>query len=364
MQEISVIELEIDQDYFERIKKIVRDNHPLITTTIIEDIYCLERYIIRNKSTKLKGLLDNNIFTRVVYLAKGNKIEEKNINSYRFCCAVMCFFKLGAFTIEPDLALYERTSKNSHSNAIEDLYHFRIADNIHPMGYARLALGLANRFSDEEIENAKSGIDGNFRDTEESNYGKLLDDWKLKYLHLLKITELSKYKLKETERVKKFFEWIVNDCSTSPGSIVFALMFLSPKRPGGIKNINSRDFNKLKNGIKNAAWDLTYITGLRKLSKHQSEATIWFFCSHDELLQKIARNLHLKEGQEVETAMQNLINEFWGKSNDRKVCEYYADMNIAISSNDKKRRQHNEEVRIKIDQMIEDLESKVLSLSS
>lgn len=230
MQEIKAIEFEFDQDYFEPIKEIVRRANPLITSSTIEDIYSLEHYMTRQEDFNLNVLLDNNILTRVIYLAKGNKIPSNETEHYQLCCAIMCFFILGRFNIELNIALYEKTSKNSHSQAIEDLYYFRIADHIHPMGYARLALGLSDEFSYEEIQRAKNIINFNCRDTEESNYGKLLDDWMLKYLHLLKISALSKNTLEDTEKARMFLEWISHDCSTSPGSIIFALLFFSPKR--------------------------------------------------------------------------------------------------------------------------------------
>lgn len=365
MQEICVIEFEFARDYFEPVKKIVRDANPLIASSTIEDIYCLERYMLRQEGLNHNVLMDNNIFTRVVNLAKGNKIPSTEAKDYRFCCAVMCFFILGKFNIEPNIALYERTSKNSHSQAIEDLYYFRVADHIHPMGYARLALGLTNEFSNEEIQSAKKIIDGNFRDTEESNYGKLLDDWKLIYLHLLKVTTLSKNTLEDTENARLFLEWITHDCSTSPGSIIFALLFFSPKRsslPTMIKKINTGNADTLIKGVKNAAWDLTYITKYRKLSKNQSEQTIWFFCSNDNLLKIIARSLYLKEDQKIETAVQSLINDYWGNKKGNKVYEHYKAMEMVISSDKEARIIHNKKIDLQIDQMISELESEILSL--
>ncbi len=365
MQEICVIEFEFAQDYFEPIKKIVRDANPLIASSTIEDIYCLERYMLRQEGLNHNVLIDNNIFTRVVNLAKGNKIPSTETKDYQFCCAVMCFFILGNFNIEPNISLYERTSKNSHSQAIEDLYYFRVADHIHPMGYARLALGLTYEFSNEEIQSAKKIIDGNFRDTEESNYGKLLDDWKLKYLHLLKVTALSKNSLEDTENARIFLEWITHDCSTSPGSIFFALLFFSPKRsslPTMIKKINTGNADTLIKGVKNAAWDLTYITKYRKLSKNHSEQTIWFFCSNDNLLKIIARSLYLKEDQKIETAVQSLINNYWGNKKGNKVYKHYNAMEIVISSDKEARIIHNRKIGLQIDQMISELESEILSL--
>lgn len=364
MQEILIKEFEFANDYFEPIKQLVRNNNPFISTVYLNDIYSLETYMLSNEDIKLKVLLDNNIFTRLVYLSKGGEIQgtAEEIKTYKVCCAVMCFFVLGNFEIEPNMALYERASKNTHSNAIDDIYNFRVADHIHPMAYANLALGIEKRFRYEEIESAKKLITKDHLETEEYNFTKELDDWKIAYLHLLKVFEIHKSELNDTQKIKLFLEWIINDCSSIPASTIFALLFFSPKSSTlgtMLKNINSSNRTKIKDGLKNSAWDLAYITKLRKLSKKQPESIFWFFCTHDKVLQKIAKNLYLKEGQEIQVALNNLIVEFWGKKKGKLVFSYYERMASSIMVHDEKRIQHNRKIRLKIDQMIKNLEINV-----
>jgi hypothetical protein len=126
-----------------------------------------------------------------------------------------------------------------------------------------------------------------------------------------------------------------------------------------IKNINSSNFHKLKEGLKNAAWDLTYLAEWRKRCKSQPE-TIWFLCPHDKLLQVIARSLYLKQGEKNESALKNLINYYWGKREGGKVYGYYIEMEKAISSNDDARREHIRNVRPKIDNMIDELKLELV----
>jgi|GEM_PF-2797278 len=371
MQAITVLELDFPRDDFELIKAVVRENDPLIPTAyltlddiyFLNDVYSLEDYMLW-EGGKLNVLLDNNIFTRLVYLAKGGEItgNEEAIKTLRFCCAAMCFFILGKFNIETNLALYERASMNSHANAINDLYHFRVSDHIDARAYANLALGRANRFSDAEIEDARKIIEGRLNNPKESNFEKQLNSWKLSYVQLLKMVELSKNSdLEKTEQIEKFFDWIINDFRSSTGSLMFALLFFSPRNPGKmIKNVNTNDFFTLKKNIKNAAWDLTYLAELRKRSKNQPDDTIWFFCSQDKLLQRIERLHLLKKGHEKETAIQILIDEFWGKSNGQKVYTYYQMLTAPINS--KTRVEHNRNVLSQSDEMIADLEASIESM--
>lgn len=244
MEEIHIGEFEFARDYFEPIKQIVRDNNPLIGTVNLSDIYSLEEYMMSTEDTKLNVLLDNNIFTRLIYLTKGGEIKgnSEEIKTYRFCCAVMCFFVLGGFNIEPNIALYERASKKNHSNAINDVYHFRVADHIHPMSYAELALGIKDKFCEEEIETAVNFLTPHYLETEETNFEKDLDDWKIIYFHLLKIYELKTTEIDGTQKIKSFLKWVVEDCFSTSVSTIFALIFFSPNSSSFgtmIKKINS-----------------------------------------------------------------------------------------------------------------------------
>lgn len=126
-----------------------------------------------------------------------------------------------------------------------------------------------------------------------------------------------------------------------------------------IKNINSTDFEKLKEGLKNAAWDLTYFAAWRKKSKSQPESTIWFFCTHDKVLLTIARYFYPKQGEDNDIALKNLINDYWGKSKGTKIYEYYKDLEKAISFNYDARIKHNQKVLSGIDQTIAVLESQL-----
>ncbi len=366
MQQIFIQEFEFANDYFEPIKQIVRDNNPFVSTAYLSDIYNLEEYMLSDDDTKLKVLIDNNIFTRLVYLSKGGEVKGtvEEIKTYKLCCAVMCFFILGGFEIEPNMALYERASKNTHLNAIEDVFNFRVADHIHPMAYANLALGVEQRFSNEEIERAKNFITKGHLETEEYNFTKELDDWKIVYLHLLKIYEVHKTGLNDTDKIKLFLEWVTNDCSSTAVSTLFALLFFSPKNSSlgtMIKSINSSNETKIIRGLKNAAWDLAYTIRLRKLSKNQPENVIWFFCTHDKVLQKIVRNLYLKNGQEIQEGLNILIIEFWGNKKGNYVLSYYKTMASSILQNSEKRILHNKNIKLKIDEMIEKLEINLLS---
>jgi hypothetical protein len=155
-------------------------------------------------------------------------------------------------------------------------------------------------------------------------------------------------------------KWLVTGGSTTPGLILFIVLFFSPRASNKlgkmVKNSNSTDFEILKEGLKNAAWDLTFLAAWRKKSKYQPETTIWFFCTHDKVLLAIARYFYPKQGEDKDIALKNLINDYWGKNEGCKIYEYYKDFEKAIFSNYEARIGYNKKVLSGIDQTIAELE--------
>ncbi len=66
--------------------------------------------------------------------------------STRVAAAVMAFASCANTQIEPNLALYEGSASGAHKAWKRDLQIFHKADDIHPMNWAALALGYAERF--------------------------------------------------------------------------------------------------------------------------------------------------------------------------------------------------------------------------
>jgi len=227
-----------------------------------------------------------------------------------------------------------------------------------------MALGIKDKFFEEEIETAINLLTPHYLEIEETNFEKDLDDWKIIYFHLLKMYELKTTEINDTQKIRLFLKWVVEDCFSTPASTIFALIFFSPKSSSFgtmIKKINSLNLDKLQDGLKNAAWDLTYIIEFRKLSKNQPDNIIWFFCSHDKVLKKIVRNIFLRTEDDIQVALNTLINEFWGKTKGKLVLEYYQKMAASITENDEMRIQRNRNVRANINSMIERKEVEIFS---
>lgn len=355
MKEIYKMDSEFSAVFQYPIERLVRESDSLIAAhAALQDIYSLGEYQ-KLGAVKRVVLLDNNILTRLIDLAKGNEIrgDELSKENYRYCCALMCFFILSDIDIETNISFYERASSNGHPKAIDEYPYFMIANHIHPMIYANLALGMTNHICNEQIEYTRNIIKIDV--PKESDFSKDLNDWKLIYSHLLKAKILLRGEPKPVKRIEQMMEWFTSESSVLPSSLLFILILLSPKsgKLGSlVKNINSSEFATLKKGLKNAAWDLTYLTTWRKMTNSQSE-TLWFFCSLDGNLQSIARLLYAKEGEEKDDAFNKFIEEYWGKKSP-EINRYYEDLGVAL--NEESREAHNNNVLTKIDIVIEKLE--------
>lgn len=361
MKNIYTIETGIDPTYYCSVEAIVRQNDSLLSSpSTIIDSYSLDEYIIRGRNATLNVLIDNNILTRLIDLAKGKEIEC-NDKSHRDCCALISFFMLGHFQLEPNIAIYERASKLGHLKALDDYQFFTIANHIHPMVYTEIALGLKSKVSYDQIDYTKSIIKVN--EPKESNFCKGLNIWKLNYLYILKAVILLKSDHESDKKVEYFLDWVIRDCLAIAGSIIFTLCLFSPRKsklPTMIKNINSTNKNKLLDGIKNTAWDLTYLAEWSKHCKNQDENTIWFLCSNDKLLKLIAENIFLKHDQEQQSATKALIYDYWSRHGDR-VYETYLKFEEKISFDKSDRLVNTENFYPKLDNIIQNLE---ITLSS
>ncbi|MDD5114708.1 MAG: hypothetical protein PHC94_11890 [Methylobacter sp.] len=279
MKEIYKMDYEFSPVFQYPIERLVRESDSLIAAhAALQDIYSLGEYQ-KLGAVKREVLLDNNILTRLIHLAKGLEIngDGESVKNYKYCCALMCFFILNNINIETNISFYERASSNGHPKAIDEYPYFMIANHIHPMIYANLALGITNHICNEQIVYTRDNI--KIVVPEESNFSKQLNDWKLIYSHMLKAKILLRDEPKPVKRIEQMMEWFASESSITPGSLLFILILLSSRRGklgGLVKNINSSEFTTLKKGLKNAAWDLTYLTTWRKMTNSQSE-TLWFF---------------------------------------------------------------------------------------
>jgi hypothetical protein len=101
------------------------------------------RYAVRNAPTEVRFIIDRNMYSHVLALAKGAVVTEKT----KLAAAVMAFASCANAQIEPNLAIYEGSASGATGGWRRNLGLFYRAEEIHAGNWASLALGYSPRFN-------------------------------------------------------------------------------------------------------------------------------------------------------------------------------------------------------------------------
>jgi hypothetical protein len=291
------------------------------------DKYDLTSYIFASHALEkeLYALLDNNLATRVMELAAGMEMpgEVEKKPAYILASAVMGFLIASEFLIDPTMSIYEKAASLGHEAAVDQLFRFRVADHVHPQAWIDLALQRTNRITPDEIEVATDYVIKDAPEIEEKNFGKTLDMWKLNYYSVLKAAALWRKESSDVVAACDYIYWMENESYFNAIAGIFSLVFFSPKRYGKmLKGINSISKTKLLSGLKNAAWDMTYIRYWSKSCKDADENKFWLLCSNDIALRRVAS--HIFEDPELgEGHLLQTLESYWGQNKAKQILKVY-----------------------------------------
>lgn len=127
------------------LQELLRGGKCFVPSFATEDPYDIGTYVIQYAvhQTNVVFLLDRNIYSQVLSLAKGGVVNEKT----RFAAGIMAFASCANASIEPALALYEGAATGACGGWRRDLSLLRGAANISPINWAGLVLGVFDRFT-------------------------------------------------------------------------------------------------------------------------------------------------------------------------------------------------------------------------
>jgi hypothetical protein len=350
MEQIEVIQVQTNPKLFEGVQSILNDTQPFITSpSNLTDPYKMYPYIhAQNDEAVFVGsLIDLNVFTTLVKLGKGEDINGHD--NEKITCALMYFYILSGIPVEPNIALYEKAQKSSHQQALLELEFFRRADNIESDIYAEIALGRktnlqgARRIPRPPIVN----------EVPEEAFSKKLKHWKLNYLYLMKVVELERTDdFSGQEKMKEFIKWMQEETLLDNVVTHFVSMYFSPARESGmLKGIGSDNPEKLKAGLHNAAWDLTYLRTWQKNYRKNEPHDIWLFSTRDKALHKLAKHFFIAE-------LDALFTPYWDCKEASGLCYYYKTIADQVhAANDRELR--HQAVQDNLDALIAEYEQKL-----
>jgi hypothetical protein len=304
------------------LQELLRASNSFVPSFVGADIYSVETYIVQyaRARTETTFLFDRNLYSHVVALAKGIKATKNS----RIAAAIMAFASCANAQIEPSLALYEGSASGARRGWKRDLAVFHKADEIHPANWAALALGYAERF-DRRVpgKRLRSEPVKSFDPT-----AKLLF-YRFVYPIVLKMATISRVGGQPDKKMIELLDWMYHYWHFSAPATCLAIQALSHDPPKNIfKNIGSSNRKKALAGVRNAAWDLVYITAWHERIKTQVQKhELTVLCSRDRVFLTVAELLRNAVLEGISPPFQKAG---FGSSTLRRYRSYVSDLTNPI----------------------------------
>lgn len=252
-------------------------------------------------------LPDRNVVTRMARIAREGHIGRDDPPS-RLALDLMAFAQAMDVDIEPGLAFHELAQVMGNDVALEELRWFRAADQGRATAWIDLAVGRT-----DQLPPLQPGS------LEELPLAAPPHRWRCNYAVILKATSLElDGGLSPARRFEILLDWMVTEFIFAGPATIFCTMFFSERaaRGGLVKSLRSPDGKKVLDGIRNAAWDVTYLSELTRRAKPQSyEKARCIFASGDRALAELAPLLLIDEEDEAgyRREMASRVEKWWGR---------------------------------------------------
>lgn len=283
-------------------------------------IFRAETYIREslNHGTKCVFMVDRNLFTRLLSLGRG----ERATYAHQVAAAVLAFAQTTESLIEPNMALYELAATANARTALMELVEFRRLDNSHPQLFADVAVG--RRDSLELIYLSQDPV----AEAPDVDFTMPLRRWLANYTAALKIATLELSPVPAERKMAELISWMQNEFLHIGPAVCLANRYLAPNGPKKrlFKSLRSTDRDRALAGIRNAAWDLAFVSEWSYEIKAQCEDDkLWILATLDRGLHEVARAFVLP-ADSVKSVDASIHAEFvtlWGPDKGDRLVNLY-----------------------------------------
>lgn len=281
----------------------------------------------------IRALLDRNLTTRISRLAAGAVVShsEETAKSDRVAAGCMAFLAAAGIGLQPNVSLYELAAAVGGDKAIEEFSLFRLAEEVQPQAFLNVALQRASFIHPDTVEDARTRVLPNGSGAQSSDLEVPLRQFRAQLATLTKLAILDRTPLDNIEKFRRLLLWSDEDAFFSGAALGFATIFLGTKRRGSmLKGIRSTDFQACLKGLRNAAWDLTYIAYWTSLARTEEGKALWLLCTNDTVCKAVARATVGPPG----ACTERLFAENYPTATARKMYSQYQDVweHVASSS--------------------------------
>jgi hypothetical protein len=301
LEYLTVVGLPIPIADLKQIETMLCVEAPFCTSFPEEDVYSIKLYLEQSAlhDTTVCMMIDRNVFARVVDLASGARAKQE----HRIPAAIMAFAQCARVEIEPNLALYEGVATQAVNRASHDLAMFRAADNHNPSEFADIALGRSTKLH--------GSLTPKPHDVNLEVLTGRLRQYSFVYPLVLKIAVIELEGGPMTQRMHRFLDWAYENWYFSAAATTLAAMCFSKAPPKDVlKNLRSSDRSLALHGLRNCAWDLTYITWwLQRVKQQDHDKKLYVLCSCDRALRSVAHHILGRRGRREEShrVLQDLL---------------------------------------------------------
>jgi hypothetical protein len=253
-------------------------------------------------------LADRNLVTRWESIAKDGVKIPMNLPTQQ-AAYLMAFVQTANWHVEPSISFHELASHLGNEDAHRNLSWFRAADRSQRSGWIDIALGRTIKLPDALPVNE-----------EPTDLAFPLDRWRMNYVVALKIAELKLQPMTPLGRMHKLLQWMEADFIFAGSALLFAALYFSPNcnEGGMINKLCAASRDKALAGVKNAAWDITYLGEFISLvGKLVDDQKQYVFATADRDLAKLAKLARLMTRQSDNEKIQEYLK--WWPENDAKT---------------------------------------------
>ena len=259
-------------------------------------------------------LPDRNLVTRIASVAMGAEVNTTE----RMAAALMAFAQSLDINFEPSIAFHELAYSQGNPMALEELRWFRRADATNAHAWLDLALERTNRLV----------IASNDVTVETHDFSCPLRRWNRNYILALKVAELELGRSSGIEKACSLFHWMFSDFIIGGPAALFASFYFAPRAPrrGMLKHLRSANRELALAGVRNAAWDITYMSDfIQRVEETSDEPQRFLLATLDKGLRQIARILLDRVEREGSVVLSDALTGWWPRDEAERIAGEFFD---------------------------------------
>jgi hypothetical protein len=281
-------------------------------------------------------LPDRNLITRMASIARSG-VPNRPDRPTMMAANLMALAQALDMAIEPSVAFHELAHRTGNENALAELSWFRAADEAQKLAWIDVALGRTR-----SLPSPKAIIE------DAVNLENPPARWDRNYAVALKMAELELQDMPNLERLLKLLHWMVDDFIFAGPAASFAGMYYSStaKRGGMMKHLRSPYRERAIAGVKNAAWDITYISDfVLRVREPKNEGSWYILATADKSLAAVASLANLRADQ---SDIAEAFGKWWPKREAIIIADEFIRIAELVSRRPMRTSKANEESPVEI----------------